>query len=99
MATRTDDRVRDSDNLHTILYRMVASQAARDAARPVSAPLVCGDARLHGSHLWTKGDRTLTGTLLSCPCGARGREGFEGDVFAEYGFGPPPVVVATERAA
>ena len=69
--------------------------------REAAAPLVCGDARIGGRHLWRNNGKTMQGTLLICACGARAREGFDGDLFEEHGYGPPPAnrVASTERAA
>lgn len=89
------------EDLLAILKRKLVEQAAADAARPKTAPLVCGDARIGGRHLWRNNGKTMQGTLLICACGARAREGFDGDLFEEHGYGPPPAnrVASTERAA
>lgn len=78
-----------------------AKQAAEDAARKPAPPHDCAT---KGYHLWERdGLKCFTGQPLRCVgCGARAREGFEGDLFAEFGYGPPPPVPtapAAERAA
>lgn len=100
-APAANDESAAVDLLASLRARLVEQQAA-DAARPVSAPFVCGDRRLAGQHYYQPhGLATYEGQPLRCTCGARARIGHEGQLFAEYGLGKPPadpVAAATEAA-
>ena len=89
----------ESDDLLTILRASNAAQAEAARTRTPSAPPTCGDARLGGQHLWRNTYRSLQGQHVACPCGARARFGFDGDLFEDVGYGPPPAdPVAAEVA-
>jgi len=89
----------ESDDLLTILRASNAAQAEAARTRTPSAPPTCGDARLGGQHLWRNTSRSLQGQHVACPCGARARFGFDGDLFEDVGYGPPPAdPVAAEVA-
>jgi hypothetical protein len=72
------------------LHRKVAQQAADDAARGPLPPLTCGSAVLRGGHLWRNDYQSIQGQHVACECGARARFGFEGRLFSDVGYGPPP---------